>query len=42
LGLNIVRRYVDLLGGAVAFSSEYQKGTTFTVELPHKPKPLYE
>lgn len=34
LGLNIVKRYVDLLNGKITFSSEYGKGSTFTVEIP--------
>ena len=34
LGLNIVRKYVDLLNGNIKFSSELGKGTKFTVELP--------
>jgi len=34
LGLNIVKRYVDLLNGSIQFKSEYQKGTTFTVSIP--------
>jgi PAS domain S-box-containing protein len=34
LGLNIVRRYVDLLGGSITFSTEYRKGTTFVVSIP--------
>ena len=34
LGLNIVRRYVGLLNGSVAFSSRYGEGSTFSVTLP--------
>jgi PAS domain S-box-containing protein len=34
LGLNIVKRYVDLMGGKIDFVSEENKGTTFTVKLP--------
>ena len=34
LGLNIVRRYVELLDGAISFVSEYQKGSVFTVRIP--------
>ncbi len=34
LGLNIVKKYVDLLGGNIAFSSEAGKGSTFTIILP--------
>lgn len=35
LGLNIVKRYVDLLQGSITFTSEYEKGSTFTVSIPH-------
>jgi signal transduction histidine kinase len=34
LGLNIVKRYLDLMGGEITFESEEQKGTTFVVTLP--------
>jgi two-component system, LuxR family, sensor kinase FixL len=34
LGLNIVKKYVDLLNGQVEFSSELNVGTTFTILLP--------
>lgn len=34
LGLNIVKKYVDLLHGHIEFTSEHGKGTTFTVHLP--------
>lgn len=34
LGLNIVRKYMDLMGGTIGFISEPGKGTTFTAQLP--------
>lgn len=34
LGLNIVKRYVELMRGAISFESELSKGTTFFVEIP--------
>lgn len=34
LGLNIVRRYADLMGGHIDFTSELNKGTTFTFKYP--------
>ena len=36
LGLNIVRRYLDLLKGTIAFTSQSGKGSTFTIQLPIK------
>lgn len=36
LGLNIVKRYVGLLSGEITFTSEYGKGTTFHIIIPHK------
>jgi PAS domain S-box-containing protein len=37
LGLNIVKRYLDLLNGTISFTSEYGKGSTFTIQLPIQP-----
>ncbi|HZY81696.1 MAG TPA: PAS domain-containing sensor histidine kinase [Cyclobacteriaceae bacterium] len=34
LGLNIVKRYVDLLNGKISFVSKHNVGTTFTVFIP--------
>jgi PAS domain S-box-containing protein len=36
LGLNIVKKYVDLLGGEISFESSEENGTKFTVVLPNK------
>lgn len=38
LGLNIVRRYVELLDGTISFTSKENIGTTFTVEFPKTKK----
>ncbi|MDF1697992.1 MAG: PAS domain-containing sensor histidine kinase [Saprospiraceae bacterium] len=35
LGLNIVKQYVDILGGEISFISEHEVGTTFTVKIPN-------
>jgi signal transduction histidine kinase len=34
LGLNIVKRYIELLGGSIAFKSEFGKGSTFIITIP--------
>jgi signal transduction histidine kinase len=34
LGLTIVKRYVELLKGTLTYSSEHNKGSVFTVNLP--------
>jgi PAS domain S-box-containing protein len=34
LGLNIVKKYVELLAGTIGFTSVQNEGTTFTVEFP--------
>lgn len=34
LGLNIVKRYIELLEGSITFTSKYGEGTTFYVKLP--------
>lgn len=35
LGLNIVGKYVEMLGGSIGFKSKLEEGTTFIVELPN-------
>lgn len=37
LGLNIVKRYLDLLDGTISFTSVYGKGSTFAIRLPIQP-----
>lgn len=34
LGLNIVKKYIELMDGKIYFESEFGKGTTFTVIIP--------
>ena len=34
LGLNIVKKYLDLMEGTINFESEEGKGTVFTINIP--------
>lgn len=36
LGLHIVGRYVELLNGTIKYSSELEKGSTFTIQFPSR------
>jgi PAS domain S-box-containing protein len=36
LGLNIVAKYLETMGGNITFKSELEKGTTFTITIPLK------
>ena len=38
LGLAVVKRLVEALGGSITFESEADKGTTFTINLPPEKK----
>ncbi len=38
LGLNIIKRYLDLMQGEISFKSQENKGSTFTVTLPREMK----
>ena len=40
LGLYVVKRYVDLLGGRITFTSQLHAGTVFTLQLPLLPLTL--
>ncbi|SIR44871.1 hybrid sensor histidine kinase/response regulator [Pontibacter lucknowensis] len=35
LGLNIVKKYVEIMGGELHYESELDRGTTFTITLPY-------
>ncbi len=37
LGLNIVNRYVDIMGGTLTYESELNEGTTFRITFPKHP-----
>lgn len=37
LGLNIVNRYVDIMGGSLTYESELNEGTTFRITFPIHP-----
>ena len=34
LGLNIVKEYIQLMGGNISFCSKLNEGTTFQIQLP--------
>ncbi len=34
LGLNIVKKYLELMNGSITFASELNKGTTFKIKIP--------
>ena len=34
LGMAIVKKYVDMMGGTISVQSKKQEGTTFTVDIP--------
>jgi signal transduction histidine kinase len=34
LGLNIVKRYIELMGGSISFTRVANQGTTFFIDLP--------
>jgi signal transduction histidine kinase len=36
LGLNIVKKYVELIGGEISFVSKLNQGTAFTINIEHK------
>ncbi|MCE9539678.1 MAG: sensor histidine kinase, partial [Bacteroidetes bacterium] len=36
LGLNIVKKYVELIGGEISFVSKLNEGSEFTINIQHK------
>jgi signal transduction histidine kinase len=36
LGLNIIRKYLDIIGGEVSFESKENEGTTFFVTIKNQ------
>jgi len=38
LGLNIVSKYLETMGGTISFTSELNCGTTFNINIPHQPE----
>ncbi|HWP57744.1 MAG TPA: HAMP domain-containing sensor histidine kinase [Candidatus Acidoferrales bacterium] len=42
VGLHIVKRFTEMLGGAIRVESEENRGSTFTVTLPYAPEPVRE
>ncbi|ANE53294.1 histidine kinase [Flavisolibacter tropicus] len=42
LGLHIVKRYLDLIGGNITVKSKLEEGTTFTIEFPVQNKNYHE
>jgi signal transduction histidine kinase len=36
LGLNIVKKYIEVLGGQITFESDYEKGTEFLIIIPEQ------
>ena len=39
LGLNIIKKYMELIGGCIYFTSNENKGSKFTIEFPLNPSP---
>jgi signal transduction histidine kinase len=42
LGLYIVRRFVEQLGGTIVLTSAFDEGSVFRITLPLSPVPQYE